>query len=212
VSGSESNQAFFDLLEIGFDKCTRLDIQFTTPLPEGYKARKFYDDLTTGQAGEYQRALQMIENGDGLDTVYVGSKKSDRFARFYVKQNDGLRYLRFEIEHKNTWAEIVTKNLEFGDATMAGVMLEFLDTIQLDDGQGVLRLFTGLLDSFRAGLKYPKHLTDDDSTMTWIMEQVTPAIIRLLNDHEWGLVLRNHLQKLLDDQEITIGGKIGHSE
>jgi len=208
VSGSESNQAFYDLLEIGFDKCTRLDIQFTTPLPEGYKARKFFDDLMACQAGEYQRALELIENGEGLDTVYVGSKKSDRFARFYVKENDGLRYLRFEIEHKDTWAEIVTKNLKSGGATMAGVMLDFLNTVKLDDDQGIIALFTGLLDSFKAGLKCPKHLTDDDSTMTWIMEQVTPAIIRLLNDHEWGLVLRNHLQKLLDDREITIGGEI----
>ena len=31
VSGTESNQAFIDLLEVGYDKCTRLDIQFTTP-------------------------------------------------------------------------------------------------------------------------------------------------------------------------------------
>jgi len=212
VSGSESNQAFFDLLDIGFDKCTRLDIQFTTPLPLEYSARKFADDLRSGQVGEYQRSVELYENGDGLDTVYVGSKKSDRFARFYVKENDGKRYLRFEIEHKNTWAEIVSKNLQSGDASMAGVMLDFLDTIQLDENQGIIRLFTDLLDSFRAGLKYPKHLTDDDSTITWIMEQVTPAIIRLLNDHEWGIVLRNHLQKLLDDREIAIGGEIDKND
>ena len=59
---------------MGYDKCTRLDIQFTTPLPSGYSARQFADDLRSGQQGEYQRSIELYENGDGFDTVYVGSK------------------------------------------------------------------------------------------------------------------------------------------
>ena len=44
--------------------------------------------------------------------------------------------------------------------------------------------------------------------MIWIYEQVTPALLRMLHDHEYGVDLRDHLQKLLDESEITIGGEI----
>lgn len=212
VSGTESNQAFIDLLEVGYDKCTRLDIQFTTPLPSGYSARQFADDLRSGQQGEYQRSIELYENGDGFDTVYVGSKKSDRFARFYVKEADDQRYLRFEIEHKNAWAQIVAKSLQVGNACMAGVMLDFLDTIKVDDSQSVIIKFRDLLDSTKAGLINPRTISDNNSTMIWIYEQVTPALLRMLHDHEYGVDLRNHLQKLLDESEITIGGEIDKNE
>jgi len=212
VSGSESNQAFIDLLDIGYAKCTRLDIQFTTPLPLGYSARQFADDLRAHQEGEYQRSIELIESGEGFDTVYVGSKKSDRFARFYVKEAENLRYLRFEIEHKNAWAQIISKSLENGNSCMAGVMLDFLDTIKLEDSQGVIKKFIDLLDSSKAGLTNPRSISDTNSTMIWIYEQVTPALIRLLNDHEYGTDLRDHLQKLLDESDITIGGEIDQIE
>ena len=48
--------------------------------------------------------------------------------------------------------------------------------------------------------------------MIWIYEQVTPALLRMLHDHEYGVDLRNHLQKLLDESEITIGGEIDKNE
>lgn len=212
VSGSESNQAFIDLLDIGYTKCTRLDIQFTTPLPLGYSARQFKDDLKAHQEGEYQRSIELIESDDDFDTVYVGSKKSDRFARFYVKEADNLRYLRFEIEHKNAWAQIISKSLETDDASMAGVMLDFLDTIKLDDSQGVIKKFIDLLDSSKAGLTNPRSISDNNSTMIWLREQVFPAVKRLLNDHDYGTELRDDLQNLLDESNITIGGEIDQNE
>jgi hypothetical protein len=212
VSGTESNQAFIDLLKIGYDKCTRLDIQFTTPLPSGYSARKFADDLRLDQAGEYQRSVELYENSDGFDTVYVGSKKSDRFARFYVKEADDQRYLRFEIEHKNDWAQIVAKSLQSGNAEMAGVMLDFLDTIKVDDTQGIIRKFHDLLDSSKAGLINPRNISDDSAFLKWFDDQVTPACLRKAFDHEIGADLRYRLQKLLDEVNITIGGEIDKND
>ena len=62
-----------------------------------------------------------------------------------MKEADDQRYLRFEIEHKNAWAQIVAKSLQSGNAEMAGVMLDFLDTIKADDSQGVIIKFRDLL-------------------------------------------------------------------
>lgn len=197
VSGSESNQAF-NQLNKEFSKCTRLDVQVTTPLPSDYSARQFADDLRAGQIGEYKRSITLMENDDGSDTVYVGSIKSDRFARFYVKQDDELKFLRFEIEHKSNWAEIASISLLAGEATLAGILLDFLSTIEFDDSQGVLRMFTDLCNSVKAGLNVPYAVRDKNKTMIWIMDQVTPAMVRLLNDHELGIYLANHLSSLVE--------------
>ena len=198
VSGSESNQAYFELMGVDYAKCTRLDVQFTTPLPAGYSARLFVDDLRSGQEGEYQRTTDLYDNSDGFDTVYVGSKKSDRFARFYVKEIEDQKYLRFEVEHKNVWAQVVSKAIQEDRATMAGVLLDFLHSVGVEDSQGIIKLFRDQLNSFEAGLVTPKVIRDKNKTMLWIMEQVTPAMIRLLNDHDFGQELFDHLQNLLE--------------
>jgi len=208
VSGSDSNQAYFELLRGDYAKCTRLDVQFTTPLPAGYSARNFADDLRGGQQGEYQRTIDLYDNSDGFDSVYVGSKKSDRFARFYVKELDDQKYLRFEVEHKGAWADVVSKAIQQDRATMAGCLLDFLKSIEVDDTQGVIKLFEQKIEGFEAGLSTPKVIRDKNKTMLWIMEQVTPAMVRLLNDHDVGRELFDHLQGLLDESKMTIGGEI----
>ena len=208
VSGSDSNQAYFELLRGDYAKCTRLDIQFTTPLPAGYSARVFADDIRGGQQGEYQRSIDLYDNSDGFDSVYVGSKKSDRFARFYVKEVEEQKYLRFEVEYRGVWSQVVSKAIQEDRETMAGCLLDFLKSIEVDDSQGVIKLFEQKIEGFQAGLSSPKVIRDKNKTMLWIMEQVTPAMVRLLNDHDLGRELYDHLKGLLDESNITIGGEI----
>lgn len=198
VSGEDSHRAFSELVECGEFKCTRLDVQITTELPAGYSARQLVDDLRAGQSGEYRRSVRMIENDDGTDTVYIGSRDSDRFARLYVKVIDGEKYLRFEVEHKSSWAEIVSKTYIEQKDCLASVLMDFLTSIGVDDSQGVLRGLEKILDAVKAGLLLPSVIRDDDKTMGWIMNQVTPAIIRLLADHDKGPYLANHLLDLVD--------------
>ena len=198
VSGSESNNAYFELLRGDYAKCTRLDIQITTPLPADYSARIFADDLRSGQNGEYERTVTLVENSDGFDTVYLGSRKSDRLARFYVKEIEDQKFLRFEVEHKGVWSQVVSKAIQEDRATLAGALLDFLESIEVEDSQGILKMFRDQLNSFQAGLSLPKVIRDKNKTMQWIMEQVTPSLIRLLNDHDFGQELYDHLESLLD--------------
>ena len=198
VSGSESHKAFHQISKVGEAKCTRLDVQITTPLPEGYSARQFADDTRAGQSGQFSRSIRLIENSDGLDTVYIGAGSSDRFARFYVKLVDEVRYLRFEVEHKAEWADLVAKSSKGEVAVLAGVMQDFLESMAVEDSQGVIKIFTQLLNSVKAGLKIGYEVRDKNKTMEWIMDQVTPAMIRLLKDHDTGPYLASHLQNLID--------------
>jgi len=212
VSGSDSNQAYFELLRGDYAKCTRLDIQFTAPLPAGYSARVFADDLRSSQEGHYERTVTLVENSDGFDTVYLGSRKSDRLARFYVKEIEDQKFLRFEVEYKGAWSQVVSKAIQEERATLAGNLLDFLRSIEVDDTQGVIKLFDQKLWGFEAGLSSPKVIRDKNKTMQWIIDQVTPAMIRLLNDHDVGRELFDHLQNLLDESNITIGGEIDKTD
>lgn len=198
VSGSESHEAFYQLSKVGEAKCTRLDVQITIPLPEGYSARKFADDIRAGQTGQFSRSIKLIENSDGLDTVYIGALASDRFARFYVKLVDEVSYLRFEVEHKAEWADIVAKSTKGDVAVLAGVMIDFIESMAVEDSQGVINKITEILNSVKAGLKVGYEVRDKNKTMEWIMEKVTPAMVRLLADHDCGQYLALHLQNLID--------------
>ena len=116
--------------------------------------------------------------------------------------------MRFEVEHKGAWADVVSKAIQQDRATLDGALLDFLRSIEVDDRQGVIKLFDQKLEGFQAGLSAPKVIRDKNKTMLWIMEQVTPAMVRLLNDHDLGRELFDHLQGLLDESKITIGGEI----
>lgn len=198
VSGEDSHRAFSEIVECGDFKCTRIDIQITTELPAGYSARQLVDDLRAGQNGEYCRKVSMFENSDGKDTVYIGSRDTDRFARIYVKVIDEKEYLRLEVEYKSVWAETISKKYVEEPDCLAGVLMDFLLSIGVDDSQGVIRGLEQLLDAVKAGIKLPSVVRDDDKTMGWIMSQVTPAIIRLLADHDKGPFLANHLLDLVE--------------
>lgn len=198
VSGEGSHEAFGELVQFGAMKCTRIDIQVTTELPANYSARKFSDDLRAGQEGEYRRDIRMYENTDGLDTVYIGSGSSDRFARIYVKEIDGDRFLRFEVEHKSAWAEAVAKKYQTDKNSLPGILMDFIDSVGVDDTQGILQLYSGLLDAIKAGIILPSVVRDEDKTMDWIMYQVTPALVRLLADHDKGSYLAEHLLGLVE--------------
>lgn len=198
VSGGESHEAFYKLSNCGYAKCTRLDVQVTTPLPLGYSARKFADDIRAGQGQQFKRAVRLLENDDGLDTVYIGSGSSDRFARFYVKLVEDVYYLRFEVEFKAEWSDLIAKEFQEDETVLAGVLLDFIDSVGVEDSQGVIKMFTDLLAAAKAGLKLGYDVRDKNKTMEWILEQVTPAMIRLLSDHDTGSYLASHLQNLVE--------------
>jgi len=198
VSGGDSHNAYYQLSGCGYAKCTRIDVQITTLLPAGYSARKFFDDVVEGQSEKCERDVRLIENTDGLDTVYIGSGSSNRFARFYVKLVEEVKHLRFEVEHKAEWAEAVSNSLLEDTGSLAGALLDFLGSMDFEDSQGVIKLFTDLLDGVKSGLTVPREARDKNKTLDWILEQVTPAMIRLLKDHDTGPYLAPHLQNLID--------------
>jgi len=76
--------------------CTRIDIQRTRSVPEWWDVRLLHDELKD------TNTVSIIQSDTG-STLYLGSRTSDRFTRFYEKDLDG-KLLRLEVELKGRYA------------------------------------------------------------------------------------------------------------
>ena len=95
--------------DFGSARCSRIDLQLTFPKPADYSARSLKDELLSSVDNARNREVRKIGlvESDGYDTIYIGSRKSDRFTRLYIKELDDGDYLRYEVELKGRVARSV---------------------------------------------------------------------------------------------------------
>lgn len=163
-------------------KCTRIDLQITIartredkPLSE-YKAA-ILASLEANCVGRPPNIQMIDKNGAIGETIYIGSRDSERFIRIYDKKYSDIDGIRFETEYKGTIAGGVFSN-----------MLR-RDTYATDVLHSELMRLSGipLFDRFASILKgNPGHLptvstlpTTDESRMKWLEETVFPAIRKM---------------------------------
>lgn len=175
---------------------TRIDLQVTVPLPAKFDSRALYDDIVAWDGPGRPRKAAIVQSGDGLDTVYIGSRTSDRFTRIYIKPLDsGLRALRFEVEYKGDHAHRVAN-----DCRTPGVLHRILahEVQSLPNVKfGVLAPFIRVLGP-EAHRPEIKRATAELSTLDWLRRQVTPTLERLTNSHEHGNVTRQLVKAWYD--------------
>lgn len=166
-------------------RATRLDVQVTVPVGTGPRLADIALKLERGELGKYPGRgrppkLTTIRGENEKDTIYIGSRESERFLRIYAKEVAGENYLRFEVEYKGQQAR----------KAWAGVLKE---------GYKVLpRYIRGELAALPAGLR--KHLHEvercaQDATperlrtiheppgwqrqLAWVKNQVAPTLEEL---------------------------------
>lgn len=106
ISGQAAHYALRQLViaDCSAWACRRLDAQVTIVKPPEWSSRRFADYVKASDTRG--RGVRLIENlSNGLDTVYVGSRTSNRFARYYVKAAASGHLLRYEVEVKGERAE-----------------------------------------------------------------------------------------------------------
>lgn len=93
---------------IDFDNwyCTRIDIQRTVKEPEWVNLQKLYKHL--GKKG------YSLISSEQNDTLYIGSRASNKFTRLYEKLFDEM-YLRLEFELKGKRALLAWRAIEEGE-------------------------------------------------------------------------------------------------
>lgn len=184
-------------------KCTRIDMQVTFAIPDGWDAR-YVSGVWKGNGVN----ARLLEGGDGMDTVYIGSQSSNYFWRVYVKQDSfGNRYLRFELQLKKydghsvkAWNEI-----------LEGVTLSAIMKAYMPDREAVrvgVPEYDKLIGKWYAvcmdGQYVKPRRVPGGGFMKWLNNQVMPAIIKRGNDHE----LSHHIREWLSAVVGALGGRV----
>ena len=117
-SGGAAERAFYvlpDNKDTGI-RCTRIDLQITIPIDWDYSARRLRDSIESAKCLRQgpRPGLTLLENADGLDTIYIGSRSSGRLIRIYVKPTDHESCLRLEVEFKGDLAQAAYHALKCG--------------------------------------------------------------------------------------------------
>jgi len=134
-----------------------------------------YQSLKSGIGGGTARNISRIENAQGGQTIYVGSRQSERFVRLYDKAQEtgdtSKHWWRLEIETKGEFARIMANAITSGsepasifDTTLTK-MVGSLSSVSLE-------LFaTGGVVSW--GIPKIEKQTDREK---WIADQVISAV------------------------------------
>lgn len=203
-ASGETADVALDLAKGTETRCTRIDLQVTIDLFAGWDSRELYDGLADPMAewNGRQKAVSIVQSGDGLDTVYIGSRKSSMLIRIYVKPSADGRpaYLRFECEYKGDKADGVYRAIVEGKYTPESILQFELHRLpELEFG-----LSGRFSDVIRAvpGAPSPKTDPGQSDTIDWLLRQVEPAVIRLLHDHEHGARMERILTRWLGNSPV----------
>lgn len=195
--GSASHDTLAEIGNEPIATCTRIDLQITIPLPAEYKARRLKDKLDTAEWRGRRRKLKLYES-DGLDTVEIGGRTSDRFIRIYVKQINGIHWLRFEVEYKDERAQKVYAVVCRGNTNvMGGILRAEIDALPEVADAGTWAIKEELYQS-AVTVKPGDRQELDSSTYKWLSTQVDSCIQRMVNDHDEGQRTRALIQRWHD--------------
>jgi hypothetical protein len=188
ASGEAADVAFDPICDnwVAYDwSVTRIDLQITIPLPAYYQSRQLYDDIEAWSGDGRPRRPSLVQSGDGNDTVYIGSRTSNRFIRIYVKPLDeGKKALRMEVEYKRELAHRVFHDCRNDRENVTLILAHELSALPALKN-GVKEAFFTVLGP-HTHKPQEKRATGENSTLEWLRKQVDPAIKRMLNSHEFG--------------------------
>lgn len=183
VSGEAANRLLYyglKLTQHGIARVKRLDLQVTVPYPDKWSQFKFLIDMH-----EKGRMVQWRESKDvegRAQTVYVGNRTSERFTRLYVKfSHGGERLLRLEVEYKGNRAEAMGRSILAGRRPKEYLAHELQTTF---DHDGLTAVFAGSLDGAAPHTERVRVTSSTQKTEAWLLNQVLPALVKVLNAHD----------------------------
>lgn len=182
VSGSLANNVYKQIFDYPYT-CSRIDLQLTLPT-NNLNYEKLFNCLRN-----YVNCTLIQSN---TPTIYIGSRKSDRFIRIYQhRYGDELLYDRFEVEYKNRRAQKVYDNPELHEAFLLAEVHRLNNYSK-----------TGLLDQFVSGLtginaKEAKVARKDKSRgIEFYLKVVAPYLRNVIQNPDFKEVIRYDLEQL----------------
>jgi len=177
-AAEEHKEPVYSQVRQGYAKATRVDLQVTVEKPGKWSQWDLLCRLK--DAGRTTGWVESKSFGDAYETVYVGSRKSERFTRIYVKKSGKTMLLRYETEYKGRRARAVLKALARTETPARFLRHELHKTTR--DTK-----LAELYESCLAGAK-PLNIklsveSSVEKTEGWLIGQVLPAFTRHINDH-----------------------------
>lgn len=154
--------------------CTRLDIQMTIEKSGWVDLGKLHKSL-----GRKRTTLISSEHND---TLYFGSRESDKFARLYEKPLGDKMYLRMEFELKGKMASGAWDAILAGE-TVGGIYKRLLMQSILPNK--FMQMFENADDDATELALRTEIEHDNQKTLKWIMS-LDAAMRRHMNNHEIG--------------------------
>ena len=165
-------------IKSGSAEITRLDVQMTIPEPTDWSQSDFFNDREA-KGKTVGWAQSTTSDGETLRTVYVGARTSGLFLRLYEKYASGQRLLRCEFEIKRPYSPKWGRQLFSGDVTLSQILRLYIENSKHD---GLIGMFVPSLHGITPAGRL-KTVKEDNKTEKWLMEQVLPTFIRVINEH-----------------------------
>lgn len=189
VSGGLAQDCFYDLMRY-CDNVSRVDLALTytlnQPIPD--VALTYYEYLVKGEGSEHPQAVKtisLIQNSQGGQTLYIGSRRSDQYGRVYDKGRESTtdievgKIWRYEVEFKSKRALAVANKLHDDSVVRPGELNPRLE-------RTIKRWFTDRLVVLSDDLWGSTYLVEREAvisdvsrTLAWFSAQVRPSVERL---------------------------------
>ena len=120
-----------------------------------------------------------------MKTVYIGSKKSDKFSRVYQKEMvDGNMALRFEVQYNKKRADKASRMIaEGGEKVMNGAVRAELNRIDYKD---LKKAFGGVCGE--KAVKVAVARSKSDKRADWLIDSVLPTLCKEIVEGETNRV------------------------
>jgi Putative phage replication protein RstA len=172
---------------------TRIDLAVTITLHEPVQrvARAAYDRIVTDghRPCKSIQKYSFIENNEGGETFYLGSRASDQYGRLYDKGREKGAALdlppgkcwRYEVEFKAYRAGRIGRQLlESARRNDDGARLDIAQTVyKWFLSRGVVPIWKTDMGTAYSTESYAR-VTDDDISLRWLSTQVSPTVRRLI--------------------------------
>lgn len=137
---------------------------------------RIYETISAGKTKGTARSFSQMHSPNGGNTIYIGSRQSERFVRIYDKAAQsglgGEHWKRFEIECKGMVARAMASVLLQTD-NWGKVFDDFAQTMLSIPECGDYMAF---FDGTESKIGFPK-IEKKSNREVWIMKQVLPAVM-----------------------------------